>query len=175
MNLGPITTQASRSGLVRPERPVPSRRDVRLKAFLTNFPIPEAVVGGIAAGLVLQALAPVPVPGQPRACKRLGAALVAAGGALMTWSTVHARGVRIADPDRLLTRGPYALTRNPMYLGWLGVATGLGCVLNSAWLLATTALAFLYLHHVEIPQEEAALAARFGASYARYLAEVPRY
>ena len=83
--------------------------------------------------------------------------------------------MRIAEPDRLLTRGPYAWSRNPMYVGWIGTAAGLSLGLNSVWLLLTTLLALLYLHNVEIPAEEAELAGAFGRAYAHYRDQVPRY
>ena len=145
------------------------------QTLLSNFPIPEPIIGALAVGLGLRHLAPpARLPGA-RALRRTGAALIATGGALIAWATAQTRGMRIDEPDRLLTQGPYALSRNPMYAGWLGIASGLGLVLNSAWLLLTTALAFLYLHRVEIPKEEAALATSFGDRYRQYRARVPRY
>jgi protein-S-isoprenylcysteine O-methyltransferase Ste14 len=62
-----------------------------------------------------------------------------------------------------------------MYVGWLAIALGLALVRRSPWMLATTLLAFLYLHALEISCEEAAPAARFGTPYARYRERVPRY
>jgi protein-S-isoprenylcysteine O-methyltransferase Ste14 len=146
-----------------------------VRELLSNLPLPESIIGAIVVGLGLHHLTPVTVLPNSRALKRPGIGLMLAGGALVAWSTAHARDIRIAEPNRLLTRGPYAWSRNPMYVGWLGMATGLGLVLNSAWLLLTTSAAFGYLHSVEIPQEEAALAARFGAQYADYCATAPRY
>jgi protein-S-isoprenylcysteine O-methyltransferase Ste14 len=147
----------------------------RIAALLSNVPIPEPVIAAIGVGLGLQKLVPVRVLRKAHTARRWGGATIGAGIALIAWSTFEARGQRIDEPDRLLTEGSYALSRNPMYVGWLGIAAGLGLVLNSAWLLISACAALLYLDAVEIPREEAVLMRAFGARYARYRDHVPRY
>ncbi|HUH12416.1 MAG TPA: isoprenylcysteine carboxylmethyltransferase family protein [Longimicrobiales bacterium] len=98
-----------------------------------------------------------------------GLPLALAGGALRAWAagTIHKNKV-------LSTGGPYAYTRNPLYLGTfllgLGVATASGQPL-----LVAAFLAFFAVVYVEtIRREEARLAALFGADYHAYAARVPR-
>lgn len=77
-------------------------------------------------------------------------------------------------PERLVTTGPYALCRNPMYLGHLIFLTGLALSLSSyfaALLAAATAVWF----HRRVLQDEARLAARWGEPYRDYCARVKRW
>ena len=86
------------------------------------------------------------------------------------------------DPTRperasaLVTTGIYSVTRNPMYLGMLLVIVAWGLWLANAVGLILAPLAFvLYLDRVQIPREERALAAAFGADYAGYASRVRRW
>jgi protein-S-isoprenylcysteine O-methyltransferase Ste14 len=143
--------------------------------FLANFPIPEPIIGGLLLGLGLQRLVPVPFLPKSRLVRRLGGGMVVLGTALIAWSVWRARRMRIAEPERLLTGGPYGLSRNPMYVGWLGVSTGVGLRRHSLWVLLMTWVAFLYLHLKEIPAEEDALEEAFSEAYRAYRARVRRY
>lgn len=85
------------------------------------------------------------------------------------------------DPSRpeasraLVTGGLHARSRNPMYLGEVLVVLGFGLAVNPG-IGAVAAVGFwLFLDRVQIPAEERALAARFGADYAAYRARVPRW
>lgn len=119
--------------------------------------------------------------GRPSAWNRLGLIPVLAGCALLAWSGVlHVRSMPVRvelrpTPNYLVRRGPYAFTRNPMWLGglalWLGWAIFYGSwpVLGGAgvWAAATNFLI--------IPREERALEERFGEEYSRYRGRVPRW
>lgn len=79
-----------------------------------------------------------------------------------------------AKPDRLVTTGPYAIVRNPMYFGHLLSSLGL--------LLATRSpLAFVVLvsqwqrFTARVGLDEERLARRFGPEYEDYLRRVPRW
>jgi len=79
------------------------------------------------------------------------------------------------DPPReLVVRGPYRYVRNPMITGVILVLLGEGLVLRSlallGWAAFFTALNLLYIPLVEEP----GLERRFGDSYRRYCANVPR-
>jgi steroid 5-alpha reductase family enzyme len=85
-----------------------------------------------------------------------------------------ARGFSSGPPDLLLTSGPYAYTRNPMYLGHLIFLLGLALATNSllAWALL---LANIPWFHRRVLVDEARLRAKFGAEYDAYCARVRRW
>ena len=75
----------------------------------------------------------------------------------------------------LVTRGIYRVTRNPMYLGMLGVLAGWAVWLGNiaAWLGLPLSMALLTV--LQIRPEERILAERFGAEFERYAARVRRW
>ena len=77
-------------------------------------------------------------------------------------------------PARIVSRGPYRWTRNPMYLGHLIFFAGLALTLGS-WIGA----AVLAFHAVwfdrRAREDEAHLAALFGAPYREYRQRVHRW
>lgn len=77
-------------------------------------------------------------------------------------------------PERLVTTGPYAVTRNPMYLGHLVFAAGL--VLTTGTLTSAVALGALPgWFDRRVQRDEHRLRELFGASYDDYAARVPRW
>jgi protein-S-isoprenylcysteine O-methyltransferase Ste14 len=77
-------------------------------------------------------------------------------------------------PERLVTGGAYAYTRNPMYLGHLIFLAGLALTLRSE-LAAVIALASIVYFHVRVKRDEKRLAERFGDAYTEYCARVTRW
>jgi protein-S-isoprenylcysteine O-methyltransferase Ste14 len=110
-----------------------------------------------------------------------GAALIAAGLALVVW-TIGLFGTEgegtLAPWDatsRLVVRGPYRHVRNPMIIGVgcivAGEAVLFGSVALLAWLAVVAALNAVYMPLVEEP----GLERRFGDDYVRYRRAVPRW
>jgi hypothetical protein len=77
-------------------------------------------------------------------------------------------------PERLVTGGPYAYTRNPMYLGHLLFLAGLALTLRSE-LGAVIFLANVVFFHVRVRRDEERLREFFGEAYAQYCARVKRW
>ena len=109
-------------------------------------------------------------------------ALAALGGAVALAGTLEFRRahttVNPLAPRRastLVTRGIYRVTRNPMYLGMLGVLAGWSVWLGNiaAWLGLPLSMALLTV--LQIRPEERILAERFGAEFERYAARVRRW
>jgi protein-S-isoprenylcysteine O-methyltransferase Ste14 len=71
--------------------------------------------------------------------------------------------------------GCYRHVRNPMYVAVLVVLLGETLVFADARLLAVAAAAWLAAHLFVVRYEELTLARRFGADYAAYRANVPRW
>jgi protein-S-isoprenylcysteine O-methyltransferase Ste14 len=90
-----------------------------------------------------------------------------AGLALRAWAAGH-----LAKNQRLATSGPYAYTRNPLYLGTLIVAAGLAVACRSAGLALLFAAVFLLVYLPVILLEEQHLRQLFP-EYADYARRVP--
>lgn len=77
-------------------------------------------------------------------------------------------------PDRLVDTGPYAYTRNPMYLGHLIFLIGLTLTLQSLFAaLITIAVAVWF--DIRVRGDEQKLVGRLGEPYGRYLRSVKRW
>jgi protein-S-isoprenylcysteine O-methyltransferase Ste14 len=77
-------------------------------------------------------------------------------------------------PTRIVTEGPYRLTRNPMYLGHIIFMLGLALTLRSLVALAILVLRAIWFHR-RVLADEARLTARFGAEYTDYTRRVKRW
>src|SRR5690348_17374522 len=90
--------------------------------------------------------------------------------------TAHGGGGPGIDnpPTRIVTEGPYRLTRNPMYLGHLIFMLGLAVTLRSWVALAVLVLRAIWFHR-RVVADEARLTARFGAEYTEYMRRVKRW
>jgi protein-S-isoprenylcysteine O-methyltransferase Ste14 len=77
-------------------------------------------------------------------------------------------------PERLVTNGPYAYTRNPMYLGHLIFMLGTAVTFWSLLALALF-LAHVIWFHLRVRNDETRLRTRFGAQYDAYCARVKRW
>jgi len=76
---------------------------------------------------------------------------------------------------RVLDRGPYRFTRNPMYLQLVVITVGIAVALMNWWILALTLVAAWVLERFAIRPEEAYLEQKFGASYLEYKRRVRRW
>jgi protein-S-isoprenylcysteine O-methyltransferase Ste14 len=75
----------------------------------------------------------------------------------------------------LVVRGPFALTRNPMYLGLVLVSLGIAFSAGSLPMFAVPVLVFATTNWVHIPFEEQKMRRQFGAAYDDYVRRVPRW
>jgi protein-S-isoprenylcysteine O-methyltransferase Ste14 len=108
---------------------------------------------------------------RPRPSTLLIGAIVALPGlALRAWASGHLR-----KNEALATSGPYAHTRNPLYLG--SFLIGLGFTIAAGrWLLAIIPIVMLLGIYVPVMRVESrTLADLFGESYRRYASEVPLF
>ena len=71
--------------------------------------------------------------------------------------------------------GPYALTRNPIYVGFVLAYFGLSIMLTDLWVLLLLIPVLVILQRGVVEREEAYLERQFGEAYHRYKARVPRW
>ncbi len=76
---------------------------------------------------------------------------------------------------RLVVTGPFAVSRNPIYLGNTILLIGLGLALENDWFFVTTVIAVWLVTQLAIKREERHLAAKFGPAWDAYRARVPRW
>jgi protein-S-isoprenylcysteine O-methyltransferase Ste14 len=88
------------------------------------------------------------------------------------WLRGYAAGY-VRKNAELTTSGPYAHTRNPLYLGSLAITLGFGAAAGSWWLVALLAAVFAAIYIPTIMGEEEYLRAHF-TGFDVYAAQVPR-
>jgi len=99
----------------------------------------------------------------------VGGAVAALGLVLRAW----AAGTIRKDAE-LTTAGPYAHTRNPLYLGTFLIGVGLAVASGRLALVLAFLLFFAVVYGRTIRAEERRLVERFGPAARAYLASVPR-
>lgn len=98
----------------------------------------------------------------------LGAGITAAGLLVRAW----AAGT-LEKNWRLTVGGPYAFTRNPLYLGSLVVGLGAAAAAAQPWLALIFVAFFAWMYGSTMNAEDRHLEEAFGADYARYREHVP--
>jgi protein-S-isoprenylcysteine O-methyltransferase Ste14 len=78
-------------------------------------------------------------------------------------------------PRRLVMRGPYAVLRNPMYLGGTLAMSGAAAFYQSAGLLLYVTGFLVAMHLLVVGYEEPTLRATFGRDYEVYCQRVRRW
>lgn len=111
----------------------------------------------------------------------VGLAVFAAGGAIYAWCVwdfaAFGRGTPASfdAPKRLVIRGLYRYTRNPMYLGVLTVLLGWVIMFQAAPVLVYAIGIGVCFHLMVVLYEERHLARLFGSEYHDYCANVGRW
>ena len=102
-----------------------------------------------------------------------GGAVAVCGLLVRAWASGHIR-----KNDALAVSGPYAYTRNPLYLGTFILGIGFTVAAAGGWLLfcllaCLFAALFLGIYLPVMRVEALTLASLFGEDYERYAAAVP--
>jgi protein-S-isoprenylcysteine O-methyltransferase Ste14 len=113
----------------------------------------------------------------------VGIAVAAVGELIRIWAVGYSgettRASAVTAPA-LVTAGPYAFVRNPLYVGnaiialgfWLAFSGNVAAGTSLALFVAVAAIVVAVYASI-IPLEEAYLVQTFGAAYERYRREVP--
>ncbi len=165
-------------GLPRPHAPLAQSLDMGNAPAYRIWP-PVALGVPLVVGVLLSAadLDPVRLPVGVRAA---GWALVAVFGAWNAWALAimarHSTGLLPGQATTtLLERGPFRISRNPLYLGLITLALGLALLARSLWAVALLPVGILALWWGAIRPEERYLRSTFGSEYLAYQRRVHRW
>jgi Putative protein-S-isoprenylcysteine methyltransferase len=102
--------------------------------------------------------------------------LATAGLAYAVWGLAYLRRSFSIIPEarRLVTGGPYAFSRHPVYLGEIVAAIGINLA-TAGWASALAVLYFVICEVLRMRWEEGVLARAFPNEYPAYANRVPRY
>lgn len=143
---------------------------------------PYLFLGGLAAGCVLELIAPLG-PGLAGGNARavgigLGLAVIGFGIAAAAIRRFARAGasIQLDEPtEALVTDGLYAVSRNPIYIGLITAYAGLAIALTTGWALLLLPVLVAMLRRGVVLREEAYLEEAFGEAYRAYRNKVPRW
>jgi protein-S-isoprenylcysteine O-methyltransferase Ste14 len=147
-----------------------------------RVPWPPLIVAGLAvAAFTLGRLLPLGrsvLSGEMTAAVGVAVIVAALGLDLAAMLTMRRQRANIL-PHRaataLVTTGPFAMSRNPIYLGNTLLLAGAGLLLGNAWFLAASGVGVWLVTRLAIVREEAHLAVRFGEAWVTYAEATPRW
>ena len=140
---------------------------------------PVSVGLPLVAGLAVSGMAGDPLA-RSSVTTGLGWLLVAAFGAWNGWALLAmARHETALLPGgattTLIASGPFARSRNPLYVGLLVLSAGIALLAGSSWALVALPVEWGLLRWGAVLPEERYLAATFGTEYADYTRRVRRW
>lgn len=113
---------------------------------------------------------------------RLGVAIALLGEAVRLWANGYVGHVKVnwtdnAEPKKgtLITAGPYAYVRNPLYVGTFLVGLGFCVVVRNVWLAAGGIVLFIMLYRRKAIRETELILGEWGDAYAAYQRAVPAW
>ena len=137
----------------------------------------DKVNAGMALGQWIGGHVPIPSETAVRLVFAVGALLCVSAATLRTWASAYLQSSVVHDmklhTELLVADGPYRFVRNPLYLGNLLLALGMGVMACRVGFVVMV-LGNLFVLYRLIGREEALLLASQGESFRRYLQAVPR-
>ena len=92
----------------------------------------------------------------------------------MGFTIVTVLNFATSPKDKVITKGPYGVSRNPMYIGMLLMQIGLG-ITCASWLYLLFTLVLMILLNANLSAEERYCLYRYGDSYREYMNRTPRW
>ena len=150
--------------------------------LLLRIPVPWVFILTYLLGLIFQFFLPLDIL-SPKAMLYLkisGILLFVSGAFFALWSLIifHKASTTTTPGERskmLITKGPYRLSRNPMYISLFLAYLGEAGLLAQFWPVVVLPLLLLYLNRIVIPLEEKILRDDFRDDYEKYCNEVHRW
>jgi protein-S-isoprenylcysteine O-methyltransferase Ste14 len=136
-----------------------------LTGFLVQHFVPIRIVRGVDPERIIRLVG----------WAEIAIALMLMAWAMGTFRRLQTPIIPIRRARTLVDEGPFALSRNPMYLGFTVLYLGISFVANAIWPLVflPEAIALTYLFAIRL--EEAYLTREFGEAYTSYRARVRRW
>ncbi len=107
-----------------------------------------------------------------------GLPIVLAGELIRMWGVHHIGSVSRTRTERLgplIDHGPFAMVRNPLYIGNILLWLGFSVSARLPWLAPIVFILLALEYHAIVRWEERLLESRMGNSYREYLLRVPRW
>ncbi|MGA2491169.1 MAG: isoprenylcysteine carboxylmethyltransferase family protein [Anaerolineales bacterium] len=109
----------------------------------------------------------------------VGILVCLAGLVLVWWSLVSFGqsfrvGIDTDHPNKLVTTGAFASSRNPIYVAFAFILLGQFLIFPN-WILLVYLVAAIWLFHRQVLREENYLKKHYGEEYAEYCSRVRRY
>jgi protein-S-isoprenylcysteine O-methyltransferase Ste14 len=140
---------------------------------------PVSVGGPLVLGLVLSASVGDPLTASPVTAWSgwllLGAFALWNGWALVMIARHETALLPGEATTTVIDRGPFAWSRNPLYLGLLAGSAGVALLMASLWALVALPLEWALLRWGAVVPEEQYLTAKFGTTYTSYTRRVRRW
>jgi protein-S-isoprenylcysteine O-methyltransferase Ste14 len=135
----------------------------------------SAALAGIALGRVF----PLPWP-QISGLQAAGGILALSAAcwdiaSMLTFARHKANIMPNRAATKLITSGPFAWSRNPIYLGNTLLVLGAGVYFGNWWIVGMAFVAALTTQKLAIEREEKHMAAKFGAEWENYTKKVRRW
>jgi protein-S-isoprenylcysteine O-methyltransferase Ste14 len=139
-------------------------------------------LAAVAAAIILQWLWPLPWIGSPLSDLLFALGWLMAAGAVaidIAAMRTMAKARTTVLPHRaaahLVTGGPFAISRNPIYLGNTTLMVAIGFIAGSLWFVLLAPVAAAATTFLAIKPEERHLFERFGKRYRDYQKKVRRW
>ena len=150
-----------------PVSPLPDLRRVQL---IRKGVLLIAILGVIAFAAVTRSIGGDTLLHE--ALEAIGLALIAICIIGRAWCSLYIGGRKEAE---IVDRGPYSITRNPLYVFSFMGAFGMGALTGSATIAMMFLLIAVAVFAATVRREEAWLSSTFGEVFAAYVARTPRF
>jgi protein-S-isoprenylcysteine O-methyltransferase Ste14 len=146
------------------------------------LPWPPMIYAAAAlAGFALGRWFPLHNGGVPGGIVRAGGALMMLlglgldGSAMLTMWRARANILPNRAATALVSSGPFAVSRNPIYLGNTLLVAGAAFVWGNFWYVPAALVAAALVQRLAIQREEQHMAERFGEAWRLYAQRTPRW
>jgi protein-S-isoprenylcysteine O-methyltransferase Ste14 len=150
-------------------------------SLLLRVPPPLQYAAFFGAGMLLDRLVPWSPAWMHGAAARWLGGLVLVAAVLLALTSIgllrinRTTVVPHARPSRLVTSGPFVLSRNPIYIAFTAAYCGAALLVARVWPLLLLPAPLAIVDRVFIPFEEGQLRQIFGDRYADYCRRVRRW